>query len=142
MIKYREGYKYQLHEPVQEKTLIIPHKYVETPFCSMDREGNLYIRAGYAWDGGSAVAIDDSVMIYASLFHDAIYQLIREAGLSSTWRLEADNILRQKLLDGYKEKHGLQLFAEARAWWVYKAVRNFGDCYASDEVPVEILTAP
>jgi hypothetical protein len=81
-------------------------------------DGQLHIRAGYAWDGASGPTIDTKAMIKASLLHDALYQLIRAHRLPLTLREECDNIFHW-----YLRKFGMSKF---RAWYVRKGVRWFG----------------
>ena len=78
----------------------------------------LHIKKGYAWDGASG-AIDTKTIIRGSLIHDALYQLIRQGELRRSFRAEADSILRDICrMDG---------MSRLRAWYVYKAVRMFGE---------------
>ena len=54
-----------------------------------------------------------------SLIHDALYQLMRESVLPLEFRKKADEILREVCLED-----GMSKF---RTWYVYKAVRMFGE---------------
>lgn len=82
----------------------------------------LVVREGYAWDGPSGPAISTRTFMRASLFHDALYQLIREGHLAASYRKDADQVLRDVCLeDG---------MCALRAWWVYHAVR-LGAGYAA-----------
>ena len=100
-IAYRNlrNYKYQL---VKEYSLIItvcPATDIilpaqEDPFIRLKSNGELTIRAQYAWDGPSGPTIDTKNFMRGSLIHDALYQLIRERILEPQYRKHADNILR------------------------------------------------
>ena len=82
-------------------------------------EGLLIISAGYAWDGPSGITIDTKSFMRGSLFHDAVYQLLREGKLIiPDGRKLADKLLRAICIEDGMWK--------IRAWWVYRAVRMFG----------------
>ena len=59
MIKYREGYKYQLVEDYTVKTSITPKQDVaKDEWIQLKMDGTLTIKDGYAWDGPSGPTID------------------------------------------------------------------------------------
>lgn len=133
VIKYKDGYKYQLAETYSVKVSVLPPAPVRHEYISLSQHGFLTIRKGYAWDGPSGPTIDTKNFMRGSLVHDALYQLIGEGLLSMDDREQADKELRRICLeDG---------MSEARAWWVYKAVRLFGSEPASNAEP-EPTTAP
>ena len=43
-IKYKSGYKYQLHEDYHDKVEIHPNKDIETEYTTLDINGNLLIK--------------------------------------------------------------------------------------------------
>jgi len=132
MIKYKEGYKYQLAETYQVYVGLRPERDVLTEYILLSTKGFLSIMEGYAWDGPSGPAIDTKNFMRGSLIHDALYQLIREGKLAKTFRAAADIALREACLeDG---------MCSIRAWYVYQGVRNFGGPFAV--TPDETLTAP
>lgn len=132
MIKYREGYEYQLIEDYQVQTSIKPESWAICSFIKLDSSGYLTIKEGYAWDGPSGPAIDTKNFMRGSLVHDALYQLMREKLLDYGWRKEADReLVRLCKEDG---------MSSIRAAWVYSGVR-FGGGPAATE-PVRILSAP
>jgi len=94
MISYRKGYKYQLAENYIRDTHIYGHS-IETEFINLDKDGCLFIRSGYAWDGASSIAIDTDSSMEASLAHDAIYQLMRMELLPQSYRKYADNLFKK-----------------------------------------------
>lgn len=135
MIKYREGYKYQLAEDYQVLISIRPREFILTEYIRLDVDGTLSIKEGYAWDGPSGPAIDTKNFMRGSLVHDALYQLMREKHLDhDTWRDEADAELRKICLeDG---------MSSARAWWVYQGVRFGGGPAADPAHDKPVLEAP
>lgn len=130
IIRYKGGYQYQLCYDYTH-FVGIPGR-VNTRFLVL-LEGDLLIRAGYAWDGPSGPTVDTPSFMRGSLVHDALYQLIREGHLSSYHRAAADEIL----IDVCR--------VDGMPWWrrayVWVAVRCFGRCYSTaNKEPV--LTAP
>jgi hypothetical protein len=80
-IEYRGGYKYQLASDYSIKTGIKPQKEVDDKFIKLNKQGNLTIVEGYAWDGPSGPVVDTDQNMRASLVHDALYQLMRHRHL-------------------------------------------------------------
>ncbi len=134
MIKYKEGYKYQL---VEDYVVDVPvmNRDIDTPYIRLTREGRLTIKKGYAWDGPSGPTIDTKDFMRGALVHDALYQLMREAGLEpEIYRPIADRTMRYMC-----RQDGMGWF---RAWYTYHAVRIFGDKSARAEGGYRIKTAP
>ena len=81
------------------------------------RNGKLLIGGGYAWDGPTW-AIDTENFMRGSLIHDALYQLMREGQLDSSYRKQADVLLYHTCRE------------DGMSWWrasyVYQMVRWFG----------------
>lgn len=149
-IHYTEGYRFQLEEDFIFETGLKPIKPGGNRFVSMDADGTLFMSAGYAWDGASGPAINDSTILRGSGAHDALYQLIRLGVLSPDDRATADWILYDMVReDGLKRAESLpwiargpaRALAKARASWVYAAVRMFGGIYMRAHNS-QILTAP
>ena len=137
------NYKYELAERYSIQTEIKPEKDIyepdeDYPLITLLKDGTLSISPSYAWDGPSGVSVDTKNFMRGSLVHDALYQLMRQKKLSLDYRLYADELLR----DICKED-GMSSF---RAWYVYKAVRKFGESSASPtdekEQQEKILEAP
>lgn len=119
-IKYKAGYKYQLKETYTIQIPIKPSQDIGTQYISLNTNGELTIREGYAWDGPSGPSIDTLTFMRGSLVHDALYQLMRQGHLDrNDHREAADKILR----DICKE----DAMWSFRAWYVYHAVRRFAD---------------
>ena len=114
-MKVRKDYKYQLAETISYYVNIYPETDIETDFIRLDRVGGLTIKKGYAFDGPSGPTIDTKSFMRGSLFHDALYQLMREGYLLRTNRKKADKVLRRICIEDGMWK--------VRAWWVYRAVR-------------------
>ncbi len=74
-IKYKAGYRYQLHESYTIYTFIYPDDDIDTHFLRLDKSGVLTIRKGYSWDGASN-AVDTLSFMRGSLVHDAFYQFV------------------------------------------------------------------
>ena len=132
-IRYKDGYKYQLHEDYEVTISIIPDSDIATDYMDLDITGQFVIKKGYAWDGPSGPTIDTLNFMRGSLVHDALYQLMRQGQLDrDKFRETADDILRTMCLeDG---------MSSVRAWWVYKGVRWGGEDAASE--PKEVIRAP
>ena len=134
-IRYRGGYKYQLVENYSIKVGITPDDDIKSEFINLSRDGELLIKRGYAWDGPSGPTIDTKDFMRGSLVHDALYQLMRDAGLpEDRWRATADLELKRCCLqDG---------MSQLRAWWVYRGVRLGGEPAASPESRKKVYVAP
>lgn len=118
-MKYRAGYKYQVHEDETVQVNIYPVADIDTKFISLSADGLLTIKAGYAFDGPSGPTVDTLNFMRGSLVHDALYQLMREKHISSFKnRKRADKILRDIC-----REDGM---SSIRAWWVYRGVRLGG----------------
>ncbi len=118
IMKYRKGYLYQLAEDIDFQTNIRPLRSIVTPFITLTLSGHLFIKAGYAWDGASGPTINTDNSMTPSLFHDAIYQLIRRGLLDPIWRETADDAFGEML----KERG---MFSLRRKIWV-REVKKFG----------------
>lgn len=93
MIYYKKGYKYQLTRTATLQTTFRPLQDLHTKFITLYKSGLLEIRAGYAWDGPSGPTFDTPSFMFGSLFHDALYQLVRMGLLPSTGWRKADEVL-------------------------------------------------
>lgn len=115
-------YKYQVRENFSISTNIRPRAPVDTDFISLTVDGRLTIKASYAWDGPSGIALDTKTSMRGSLAHDALYQLMREGLVDIEYREEVDNLLKALCIqDG---------MFPLRAWYMHKGVRLFGGRYA------------
>jgi hypothetical protein len=132
-IKYRDGYKYQLHVDYTVKTAVMPGHNVKTPYIHLTADGLLTIKAGYCWDGPSGPTVDTKNFMRGSLVHDACYQLMCERNLDVGWRETVDKeLIRMCKEDG---------MSGIRRWWVYRGVRLAGE-NAAEWQEVKVCTAP
>ena len=123
VIRYKGGYKYQLAEACVTHVSIHPTHHVSSDFIVLSTDGVLIVDKGYAWDGPSGPTIDTKNFMRGSLVHDALYQLMREGLLPEEWRDMADRELQRICIEDGMWK--------IRAWWVYRAVRDFGHSSAA-----------
>ena len=130
-------YKYQLMDDYSLTVDLKPEDDIKTPFIELTTGGQLTMKKRYAWDGPSGPTVDTRSFMRGSLVHDALYQLMREEYLDyKEHRAYADELLRELCLeDG---------MSRVRAWWVYQAVRLFGEIAARprEESPDEVICVP
>lgn len=131
-MKYYAGYKYQLAEDLIVQTEIKGFTVTERFFVLSDT-GELLIRAGYAWDGPSGIAIDTKTFMRGSMVHDVFFQAMREGYLPQKCFTPANKELRRICLED-----GMW---SVRAWWVFRCVERFGSAFAAVQ-PEKIFTAP
>ena len=127
-IAFKDGYKYQLVESYAVDIHLIPAARIETRWVTLDLDGVLTIREGYAWDGPSGPTCDTASSLRPSLVHDAAYQLIGLRLLPEACRAHADRLF-------------LDLCAEDGMGWArrtiwHRMVRWFGPRHGSAEKPV------
>ncbi len=70
-----------------------------TEYVDLMATGSLNIYTGYLWDFGSGPAIDTPAVVYASLGHDVLYDLIGQGKLPKRYRKTADVWFKQLLKD-------------------------------------------
>lgn len=133
MIKYTDGYQYQLVEKVACHTTIRPPVITGNQFITLYATGFLVIEKGYAWDGASG-GWDTKTFMRGSLVHDALCQLINEGLLPKHHQETADNLLKEICIeDG---------MSSIRAWWVHCVVRRYDKSGLKNYKQKEILMAP
>ena len=111
--------KYQLREDVNITIDLTPKDAVETPFITLSKEGALWIKSGYSWDGPSGPTIDTNNFMRGSLVHDALYQLMRESKLD----YKRDRDQADKVLCTICKEDGMSSF---RAKYVYLGLKYKG----------------
>ncbi len=90
-------------------------------------EGHLTVHAHYAWDGPSGPTFDTPTNMRASLFHDALCQLIGEGLLDKVYRKYADELLRTHMLeDQLKDADGLLVIYGPGGRVLYQAKKKKG----------------
>lgn len=130
-ILYYDGYKYQLAMAHTCKTDVFPPADILQPFYSIQSNGLVTARAGYAWDGPSGPTFDTKSFMRGSLIHDILYQAMASHLLSMNFREQADMELKRICLeDG---------MCSLRAWYVYRSVRRFGGMWNKED---KVLIAP
>ncbi len=133
MIKYKSGYKYQLAQTYMRRIDIMPEHAIDTKYILLNIAGELIITEGYAWDGPSGPTIDTKNSLEGSLVHDALYQLIRQGGLSMDDRKKADEIAYRIWRESGMSK------IRAKIWRF--ALNKFASYAADPEHKKPILTA-
>lgn len=152
-IKYTDGYKYQLSKTYTSHVDIYPDEIIALDFITLDPDGTLTLRKGFAYDGPSgptkliATALKAVPIIGGRLCkkflktfmrgaseHDALYKLMRHGLLSDTWRRAVDKQLIKTC-----EADGM---SKVRRNYVYRGVR-VGAGFAADPKSKKIvMTAP
>jgi hypothetical protein len=133
-VKYRSGFKYQLAEREIFYTTVLPEAVTPTRFLTLTLAGMLTIEAGYAWDGASGPTFDTKSTMRPSLYHDAMYQLIRLGALRRSQRHQVDDefgrLLKEDGMWGWRRK-----------LWI-REVKKFGSRAADPKDIKPIHTAP
>jgi len=116
-IKYKSGFKYQL---TQDCYLSVPIKEYEfqTKHFELSKEGVLFVKGGYAWDGPSGPTVDIKSFMRGSMVHDVIYQMLRMELIPSKYKKIADQLLYSMCVEDGMWKW--------TAWIIKKAVTRFG----------------
>jgi hypothetical protein len=134
MLTYRElkGWKYELLEHISTPINIHPKRVIVTPYIQI-HDSRLFVLERYAWDGPTVIP-DSADLMLASLFHDALYQLIREGKLDRSFQKMADKLFKKiyiseatRLLSAKKkmtfvDKMSIRIWANTIHW----AVKTFG----------------
>lgn len=117
-VYYKAGYKYQTTKDRHASVAVRPIAPFRHDYLSLDDEGNLGIKKGYAWDGASGPTWDTKNSMRGSLFHDAGYQLIRLGYIDPGHKEYFDQLLFDMLVeDG--------MFEWRATYWKW-AVLQFG----------------
>ncbi len=134
-IAYKGGYKYQLKRDYTLDIPIKPEADITSAFITLSRDGNLFIKSGYAWDGPSGPTLDTQNFMRGSLVHDALYQLMRENELDDAiYRDKADRLLQE-----HCKEDGM---TSIRAWCVYQGVHFCGRPAADPDKARPLKHAP
>lgn len=118
-IEYIKGYKNQLTDSAfYASGIAIPKRVVHEWFV-IEKNGDIFIKAGYAWNGASGPTIDTQKTYRLSLFHDVWYQATRLGLLPQSFRKRGDTMLyRIGVEDG---------MWKIRVWYWFQGVRFAGD---------------
>lgn len=99
MIRYVEGFKYQLAEDYTVKTPITGSD-IDDDYFRLLVDGTLLIRKGYAWDGASGPTFDTKSSMRASLVHDFFCQVMRDGRLPFTFQKAVNDLFYAHCIEG------------------------------------------
>jgi len=133
-MKYKSGYKHQLHEAETFRLNVYPDEDIHTDYIHLLTTGELTLEKGYAWDGPSGPTIATKSFMRGSAAHDALYQLLRMGLLEQYWRKQADVELQTICLNDGMFK--------LRSWWIYRVVRLAASPAAQPSALKEIHEVP
>lgn len=134
-IYYRAGYKYQLAQDYTCMTPIKPPDAIKHEFFALYKNGRLWVKKGYAYDGASGPTFDTKSSMRPSLVHDVFCQMMRSKLLDyDRWQDTVNLLFRQQCIeDG--------MWAWRAAIW-YSAVEfanaghpDQGEAYPVQEAP-------
>lgn len=123
VIKYKDGYKYQLAESYSYQTEISGFN-IETDWISLSPVGILTAKKGYAWDGASGPTVDTASSMRGSLVHDCLYQLMGVDERLLLYRTYADDLLYQICCEDGMSSFRAYLWRKAVNWFGGKAARE------------------
>lgn len=99
MIRYSEGYKYQL-EALYACETPVTGTLIEDDLFTLYESGLLVIRKGFAWDGASGPTFDSKSSMRASLVHDVFCICMRDGRLSyEKWQDTVNEFFRQQCIE-------------------------------------------
>lgn len=117
LIMKTKGYKYISKSEEYFISDLLKGIDIEVSFVKI-KNNIITVRKEYAYDGPSGPTIDTKAFLFGSLYHDAMYQLMREGILDrKKYKSIADKLMREVCL-----REGM---CEFRAWYTYKTVTYF-----------------
>ncbi len=135
-LKYRslKHWKYELLEEINCDIDIFFNAQINTKYAGLfspsvpySSVGILIVKSHYAWDGPSGPTFDTPTNMRASLFHDALCQLIGEGWLDKKYRKYTDQLLRTHMLeDQLKDADGLLVIYGAGGRVLYQSKKKKG----------------
>ena len=147
-IKYTDGWKYMLYEPLVYQ---LSERFTGIPSCKV-HEGEIdgstrtiTIYVDYPWDGASGPTIDTKDSIVPSTIHDFLYELLRQQMLGQEWREKADlefYDLMIACIDMSDTNNFIKAFKRTRAYTWYYAVRWGAVSAAKPGSERKVLEAP
>ncbi len=143
-MKYKAGYKYQVTEGFTVQTGICSPIVIITRFLTLETDGELTVRAGYAWDGASGPTLDKEIgwgwfkikltdTQVPSCVHDALAQLMRQQLLNRAHLPHVNELLYSML-----EDRGMS-WPRRRLW--QRGLELTGGSFADPENAKEIFEA-
>jgi len=103
LVVYRKIYKYQVDGRYRFDTGIRGYEAQvdsgdgASPWVELTKDGVLWFRHGYSFDGPSGPTIDTADSMAPSLVHDGLYQLLELKLLPRKLRKQADRVFRKML---------------------------------------------
>lgn len=98
-IKYRAGYKYVLAASYSCMTPIKPEKAIKHEYFTLSKNGKLWIKQGFAWDGASGPTFDTKSSMRPSLVHDAFCQMMRDRTLEFSWQKRVNLLFKEMCIE-------------------------------------------
>jgi len=97
-LQYKDGYKIMTYNDISIQTNIRPDNIIiykpnRTIYISLTTKGVLTVYAGYGSDLASGPTINTKSSRRGAVFHDALYELMRQGLLDIKWREKADRVL-------------------------------------------------
>lgn len=127
-------YKYQLVKDVSVTVSWLRGRHIETANGLVSvNDGILSIKANYCWDGSSGLTRDSSSNMRGSLYHDVLYQMLRDGLLKQSLRPKIDELFLAMLKADGMSRLRLRYFG---------LIRRLGGLTSKRQDPPETLTAP
>jgi hypothetical protein len=135
------GYKYTLAKDYSVPLYGFHGVSFAATHFSVEEDGVLTVKAGYAWDGASGPTWDTRDTLTPTLVHDALYQAIRTGMLPEDRRFDVDlefyRLMRERTSSALGHFRAFYFFAGVRLFgWLAIRPHKYGE--AQDN----ILTAP
>lgn len=112
----KREYEYKLKVQQLCQTTIRPEKEITHPYFNLTLDGGLTVKVGYEWDGATFYPDFDCIM-FGSLIHDCLLQMVTEGMIAPENRRLADKLLKRLCIGS-----GMPA---AEAQLVYNAVRVY-----------------
>ncbi len=123
IIRYKDGYKYQLVGAYTYQTEIYGHT-IETDWIRLEPNGKLTAAKGYAWNGASGPTVDTKSSIRGSLVHDELYGLMSEYPELLVYRPYADDLLYAICCEDGMSSFRAYVWRKMVNWFGEKAARE------------------
>lgn len=123
IIRYKDGYKYQLVESYTYQTEIYGFD-IGTDWIRLEPNGKLTAAKGYAWDGASGPTVDTKSSMRGSLIHDELYQLMGIEPKLLVYRPYADDLLYKICCEDGMNSVRAYVWRKMVNWFGGKAARE------------------
>ena len=131
-IRYKAGYKYILAESYSVMTPIKPEKPIKREYFTLSKNGKLWIKKGFAWDGASGPTFDTKSSMRPSLVHDAFCQMMRSRLIDyDKWQDTVNEFFKQQC------KEDGMWSARASIWHAAVEFANAGHPDQGESNPVQ-----